>query len=941
MMEDTTLRNEIADLRSRVRELEEKLNHSEQQRIEDCKVSDSLSENEKKFRSLIENTTDLLWEIDKKGVFIYVSPQCNRLLGYRQEEFTGKTPFDFMTCEENIRVRAIFEKKISDFKPFRNIENTLLHRDGHAVIFETSATPLFNSLNEFTGYIGICRNITRHKEADKALRESEENFRRIIEHIPSVYYSHNTDNVLTYMSPQTREILDCEPEEALVNWQNFLTDDPVNREAIINTQKAVDTGERHKPYIIELISKKGRHVWGEVRESPVVKEGRTVAVVGTLTDITERKKIEKALRKSEERFRILAENSTDMISRHSPEGIFLYVSPSCHTLLGYNPDELLGKCSYDYIHPEDRHKVSLSHSAILEKSVIYTVSYRFLRSNGEYIWFETTSHYVSDEKTGIILEIQASSRDISIRKKTEEELIESKKMLQLVLDTIPARVFWKDRNSVLMGCNRLLALDAGLSSPDEIVGKSDFELGWKDEAEHYRSDDAMVMETGTPKLDYEEPQTKPDGQTRYLKTSKIPLYGREGQVVGVLGTYEDITDRKKAEEERRKLEKKMEHTQKLESLGVLAGGIAHDFNNLLVAILGNAELALLELPSGSPAKFHLSEIENTSLRAAELCKQMLAYAGKGRFSVEPLNISLLVREMSQMLEVSISRKAILRYKFQKDLPAIEADATQIRQVIMNLIINASEAIKDKDGVISVSTGSMFCDSSYMAGSYLYEHLPEGYYVYLEISDTGIGMDKDTQMKIFDPFFTTKFTGRGLGLAAVLGIVRGHKGFLKLYSESEKGTNFKVLFPALKNTAEEISRDVNNLKNWRGKGTILLVDDDQTVLDVTGPMLKKLDFNVLNAMSGHEAVKIIYSCQSMEEENKKIACIILDLTMPHMDGEETFRELRKITTKIPVIISSGYSEQEVIERFAGKSLAGFLQKPYKLETLIELLQKIFD
>jgi PAS domain S-box-containing protein len=259
-----------------------------------------------------------------------------------------------------------------------------------------------------------------------------------------------------------------------------------------------------------------------------------------------------------------------MISRHTPEGIFLYVSPSCHSLLGYNPDEMIGTSTYDYVHPEDIHNVSLSHITILENPVIYTVTYRFLRRNGEYIWFETTSHSIFDEKTGIISEIQTSSRDITARKKTEEELVESKKMLQLVLDTIPARVFWKDRNSIFMGCNRLFALDAGRSSPDGIIGKSDFELPWKDRAEHYRSDDLMVMETGKPKLDYEESQTKPDGKSRYLKTSKIPLYDREGHVVGLLGTYEDITDRKKSEEERRKLEKKMEHTQKLESLGVLA-----------------------------------------------------------------------------------------------------------------------------------------------------------------------------------------------------------------------------------------------------------------------------------------------------------------------------------------------------------------------------------
>ncbi len=941
-MEDKNLRKEIETLQNRVRELEEKLNYSELQRIETFNISESLDEKGKKFRNLIENTTDLLWETDKKGVFIYVSPQCKGILGYSQEEITGKTPFDFMTYEESIRIRPLFEKEISHVRPFKNLENTFLDRDGYPVVFETSGSPVFNSLNEFTGYIGICRNITKHKEADKTIRESEENFRRIIEHIPSIYYSHNTDNVLTYLSPQAKEILDCEPEQALVNWQNFLTNNPLNTEAVLNTSKAIETGERQKTYMMELLTPAGKRVTGEIRESPVVKYGRTVAVVGTFTDVTEKKKTEEALIESEKYFRKLIDLLPLPMFVMSSDNRVEYLNPNFTEILGYTIEDIptLKEWSFKaYPDPEYRKRVmceweyDMEHFASLE-SVVKTFDVTCKNGTVRKIVFRPVK--MENDKIFVIFE------DITICKKTEEELIESGKMLQLVLDTIPARVFWKDRDSVLMGCNRLLALDAGLYSPEEIIGKSDFELIWKDEAEHYRSDDLMVMETGKAKLDYEETQTKPDGKLRYLRTSKIPLYDRESHVVGLLGTYEDITDRKKSEEERRKLEKKMEHTQKLESLGVLAGGIAHDFNNLLVAILGNAELALLELPPGSPAKFYLSEIENTSLRAAELCKQMLAYAGKGRLSVEPLNMSTLVREMSQMLEVSISRKAIIRYKFQKDIPLIEVDATQIRQVIMNLIINASEAIKDRDGLISVSTGSMFCDSSYMSGSYLYEQLPERDYVYLEISDTGTGMDKETQMKIFDPFFTTKFTGRGLGLAAVLGIVRGHKGFLKLYSETEKGTSFKVFFPALKNALEGASRDVNNFKNWYGKGTVLLVDDDQGVLDITGPMLKRLGFNVLTAMSGQEALKIISSCQSLADRQEELfVCIILDFTMPHMDGEETFHELRKIRKNIPVILSSGYSEQEVLERFAGKGPAAFLQKPYKLDTLIDILQKVLS
>ena len=264
----------------------------------------------------------------------------------------------------------------------------------------------------------------------------------------------------------------------------------------------------------------------------------------------------------------------------------------------------------------------------------------------------------------------------------------------------------------------------------------------------------------------------------------------------VLILVRDITGTKQMAEERLRLEGQLQHAQKLESLGVLAGGIAHDFNNLLTGVLGNAEIALTDLPPEAPARTQLQAISTAAQRAAELTKQMLAYSGKGRFVVQHLNLSTLVEEMANLLEVSISKKAVVSYNFARDLPPIEADATQIRQIIMNLMTNGSEAIGSTSGSISVSTGVMEADRPYLSETYLDEQLPEGCYVYLEVSDTGCGFEAETMGKLFDPFFTTKFTGRGLGLAAVLGIVRGHGGAVKVSSEPARGSTFRVLVPML-------------------------------------------------------------------------------------------------------------------------------------------------
>jgi len=404
---------------------------------------------------------------------------------------------------------------------------------------------------------------------------------------------------------------------------------------------------------------------------------------------------------------------------------------------------------------------------------------------------------------------------------------------------------------------------------------------------------------------------------------------------GVTFTALDITDRKRAEAEQLGLEARMQHTQKLESLGVLAGGIAHDFNNILMAILGHADLADSRLSPVSPARENLQEIERAARRAADLCRQMLAYSGKGRFVVRHLDINEVITEMEEMLQVSITKKSSLRFRLSRNIPSVEADVAQIRQVIMNLVINASEAIGDGSGVISVGTGVMSCDRSYLDGTFVDEQLPEGSYVCLEVSDDGAGMDESTRERIFEPFYTTKFTGRGLGLSAVLGIVRGHKGAIKVYSEPGRGTTIKVLFPASEAPAQRLERDPPQAPQWRGSGTVLIADDEESARKVGGQMLAHIGFQPLLAADGQQALS------SFLLHRDSIVCVVVDLTMPAMDGEETFREIHRIDPGIPVILSSGYNEQEAVQRFVGKGLAGFLQKPYQLAQLRRKLKEVLE
>ncbi len=400
----------------------------------------------------------------------------------------------------------------------------------------------------------------------------------------------------------------------------------------------------------------------------------------------------------------------------------------------------------------------------------------------------------------------------------------------------------------------------------------------------------------------------------------------------ILSITRDISERIKAEEKQKKLEEQMLRAQKLESLGVLAGGIAHDFNNILMAVIGHCELAQRRLTVESPAMENLRQIKLATSKAADLSNQMLAYSGKGKFVVEPLNLSLIVEEMAQILAVSCSKKATLRYDLAPDLPSIEADATQLRQILVNLVINASDAIGEESGIIAISTGVMDCDHTYLQETWLDENLTEGRYVFIEVADTGCGMSPETLPRIFEPFFSTKFTGRGLGMAAVLGIVRGHSGAIKIYTEVGKGSTFKILLPASTLLAAKRDIEIEELL-LQASGLVLLVDDEETVRDIGKEMLSEFGFETVTAGDGKEALEIF------KQRHNQISFVLMDLTMPRMNGEEAFREFRRIDPDVKVIICSGYNEQEVSQQFVGKGLAGFLKKPYQFSELQKAIQKL--
>ncbi len=430
-----------------------------------------------------------------------------------------------------------------------------------------------------------------------------------------------------------------------------------------------------------------------------------------------------------------------------------------------------------------------------------------------------------------------------------------------------------------------------------------------------------------------------DGTVRWLRDYTRPEWdaGHE-RIVRVLGAAQDITERKHSEEEQYKLERKLLETQKLESLGVLAGGIAHDFNNMLMSIQGNAGLALRDLPAGSCTRESVEQIEVVARRAADLTRQMLAYTGRGHFFLQPLDLNALAEEMIMLLNVSVAKTARLHYNLASQLPPIEADSSQIRQVVMNLIINASEAIGEANGTITVSTSLVQADRAYLAETYLAPDLAPGAYIRLEVADSGCGMDANMLTKIFDPFFSTKFAGRGLGLAAVLGIVRGHKGALKVQSECGQGTTFTILFPAIAVAQKHIEpvglvaldcATVAPLEAPVAQGlTVLIVDDERSVRTVAARMLERLGYTALIAGDSQAGL------ETFRVHTDAISCVLLDMTLPHINGEQVFHAISSLKPGIPIVLMSGYGEDRANNHFDGYNVVGFLRKPFARDALAE-------
>ena len=679
------------------------------------------------------------------------------------------------------------------------------------------------------------------------------------------------------------------------------------------------------PHSYTHVNKSGEQFEVELHTNACMLGGKA-AWVSVVRDITGRVEAERQLRLERAYLDRLFESAPEAIVVADNDGRVVRANKYFSELFGYSPEEMIGKPVDDLVAPGSKHdEASRITRDVAEGNKVFRETVR-RRKDGSLVHVSIlgTPVYVDEGQVAVY----GIYRDITERKRVERAL----HLTQFAVDGAVEAIFWISQDGRFFYVNDSAARSLGytreellkLSVPDidTQFSAAEWPVAWNEFRE---------LRSRT----FESVHCRKDGSEFPVEISMNFLDFDEREFICAFAR--DLTERKENEAERARLEAQVQHSQKLESLGVLAGGIAHDFNNLLVAILGNAGLALMDLSEDAAAREKVVEIERAAVRASELTDQMLAYAGKSKFDIKPINLNNLVEEMGHLLETVISKKATVTYDFAGDLPAIKGDPVQVRQIVMNLITNASESLADTPGAIKVSTGVVMVDHEFLSSAYVAQDLLPGEYVCLSVEDTGCGMDESTAQRIFDPFFTTKFTGRGLGLAAVLGIVRGHGGAIALNTTPGRGSSFRVLFPAQEaSTKASGSTDVAQpAGQWRGEGAILVVDDEPGVRAVARTILERWGFEPVLAKDGAEGVDLF------NRQPDHFRAVLLDLTMPGMNGLEVFEEIRRCCPRTPIILMSGYSEEDAASRFPQEGLQGFIHKPFQPAQLIEQIQAILS
>ena len=857
----------------------------------------------------MDRSLDAIFGINQEGRFIFVNRAACDALGYDQRTLLALSVWNI---DPHIRPEDWPGRWHKIQANGANREETSLQRQDGSLVPVEIHSGLVHFENQ-TVIFTYARDITERKAAERALRLSEDKFSKVFQASPDAINITGADGAFmdineafTRMSGWTREEVLGRTTLDIGIWANLQ-----DRERALGLIKAqgyftgLDIPFRMKDGCI-------RH--GLISGLVIQVDGAPCMLTVT-RDITVQKASEEALWRSERRMRAVLANSQAVIYQLDPQGRFILSEGLALANLGLQPGELVGRSALAVY--QDNHAIV----AGLQEALQGQASRQIVQQEGR--TFDNLLTPVLDDR-GKVESVIGIATDITERQLAEDALLAER---GLFVGGPVMVIKWRgDPGWPVEYISPNVEAILGYSALDVVDGSIRFaDLVHPDDVPRLRRESAEHKAADLQQYEQQYRLRTAAGEYRWFYDfSAAADPGPRSK--RFLGYLLDITDRHNAEESLR-------HSQKLESLGILAGGIAHDFNNLLTVILGNLNLAQMKLGDRSSAQPYLANTEAAVLRATELTKQMLAYSGRGAFQVEARDLNTIVQEVTHLLEVSISKKIRLKFDLEPKLPAIQADGAQLQQVVMNLVTNASDAIGDREGAIHLSTRVVELSESQLLVDFSATPLAPGRFVLLEVEDTGGGMSDEVKSRIFDPFFTTKATGRGLGLSAMLGILKGHGAGLQITSEVGRGSLFRLLFPATDERPQLAAFSPGTPTSKQMRGRVLIVDDEPLILETLASALASFGLQVLTAADGQHAL------ESFRREEGRLDLVIMDMTMPRMDGREAFQAMHEINPAVPVVLSSGYTEQDSMQTFSGHAPAGFIQKPYQITTLRDLLHQV--
>jgi PAS domain S-box-containing protein len=915
-------------------EFEQRIAELEKDALRHRETEKALRQSEGRYKQLVKNAPAGICEIDSVDQkFVSVNDVICEYTGYTREELFSMNPVDILAEDSKRLFKERLERLLSAEEVPQTTELKIRGKDGRESWVVLNIRVVLENGKPRSATI-IAHDNTKFKQAECVLRESEEKFRSVVENAKEGIIIVQDDKIV-YINPKVEQLSPFSKEEIFE--KNFLSFvHPDDRKSLIRRYLQVAEGKRlYESYDYRIIDKQGNTRWVSVNSANIDYQGKS-AVLVFLTEITKRKQAEEVLKESVRLYRMLAENVHDILWTMDLDMNFTYISPSVERLSGYSVEEMMARSVEKILTPAS-YKLAmdvLAEELAVEKS---GEEYDPVRSrmfeaeqnckDGSTIWTEVTTSFLRD-KDGKPVGILGVTRDISGRKRIEAALRESEEKYRELVESINAIIYTVDRNGVLTYINPAAKSVLGYS-PSQIVGKSFTEFIFEEDLPHMkkRFQEILCGDTNPSECRL----LNKYGEVRWVRAFSEPA--RIGNnIIGLKGVAIDITENKKAEEEKKELEAQLLRSQKMQAIGTLAGGIAHEFNNVLWLILGNTELALANMPEGTPAHHSLKMVEMACYRAKDIVRQILGFSRQTEQKRIPLKISSIVKESLKLLRSSIPKTVEIRQDISTELDTALADPTQINQVVMNLCTNASYAMREKGGILEVRLEPIELDKSEATQ---HQDLNPGKYIRLTVQDTGHGIGPEVIERIFDPFFTTKEVGEGtgMGLSVVHGIVKSHGGVTSVNSEPGKGATFQVFIPSIES---EVKPQIEAFEDVTAENArILFVDDETELVDMVKQLLEHKGYQVESKTSAAEALEVFRA------RPDEFDLVITDMTMPHMTGEKFAIELMAIRPDIPIILCTGYNEMISAEKAKALGIKEFVMKPIIMREMARTIQKVLD